>query len=223
MIHTCVVVTVLMFAPPPAERQPTAVLVDSLSGAQKEDRDSFLREQSETIRSDPVLRAALRRPGVAGLRALRGLPDPLAWLRENLQVDVPKDGGGAIRIWVRGGGADGAVLTNAVVDAYLEGIAAALRRRGENLLAELIKSRARCAEDLESHRRRLRQLPALNPVKPEDAKLQKLLELEKARWTEAIKGAEAGLQALEWQIQSVRAEGETPPRLKLKQRARISR
>jgi hypothetical protein len=52
----------------------------------------FKKTQLAKITSYYVLQAAVRNPAVAALPIFQNRPDPVTWLRENIEVDFPQDG-----------------------------------------------------------------------------------------------------------------------------------
>ena len=50
------------------------------------------KTQLALLKSNFVLTAAIRPPGIASLSVLAGEPDPVEWLQENLVVDFPQNG-----------------------------------------------------------------------------------------------------------------------------------
>jgi capsular exopolysaccharide synthesis family protein len=57
-----------------------------------QDFDILKKTQLAKLKSNYVLTAAVRNPGIASLSALAGEPDPVEWLQENLIVDFPQNG-----------------------------------------------------------------------------------------------------------------------------------
>jgi polysaccharide biosynthesis transport protein len=83
--------------------------------------DIFKNTQMQLLSSPMVLRAALKRPGVADLEIVKKQQNPLEWLGRNVQVKSPANTE-IIEVSVSGAGAtpkELATLVNAVVDAYM--------------------------------------------------------------------------------------------------------
>jgi len=81
---------------------------------------AYRAKQIEFLHSDLVLSDALKQPGMASLRSVRGKLDPLGWLRDNLQTDYINDSG-LLRVRLTNLNSKEAVnLVNAVIDAYFE-------------------------------------------------------------------------------------------------------
>src|SRR3954469_21424254 len=57
-----------------------------------QDFDILKKTQLAKLKSNYVLTAAVRNPGIASLSALAGESDPVEWLQENLTVDFPQNG-----------------------------------------------------------------------------------------------------------------------------------
>jgi hypothetical protein len=85
----------------------------------REAREPFERAQIILIKSRPILKLALDRPGIAELERIRKLPDPIGWLERSLRVEFAEDGK-TLRLALRGpDGPELAAIVNAVTDAYL--------------------------------------------------------------------------------------------------------
>lgn len=96
---------------------------------------SFVNMQRTILTSEPVLTAALERPGVRQVSTLAGKPDVLAALQKQLRVDVGKKDD---TLAVEFDGADrkeGELVVGAVVDAYLKQCA----NQGRQTAGELLK------------------------------------------------------------------------------------
>jgi hypothetical protein len=86
------------------------------------EREAFERAQIILIKSRPILKLALDRPGIAELERIRNTPDPIGWLERSLRVEFAPDGK-TLRLALRGpDGPDLAGIVNAVTDAYLHHI-----------------------------------------------------------------------------------------------------
>ena len=91
----------------------------SFSGQGDRDYDQYRKTQLQLIKSPFVLNAALRRPGIAGLAAVKEETDPLGWLANKIQVAAPAESE-VVQIRLRG--SDPREITqivNAVTQAYL--------------------------------------------------------------------------------------------------------
>jgi hypothetical protein len=82
----------------------------------------FSRTQAELLRSEVVLQAALRQPGVSGLAILAGRKDPAGWLAEQLEVRMAEGSELlTVRLWGDAKRAkDLQILLGAVQDAYVD-------------------------------------------------------------------------------------------------------
>ncbi|MBI3462709.1 MAG: AAA family ATPase [Planctomycetes bacterium] len=88
----------------------------------KGDFGTYQRTQAQLIKSRFVLNAALRKPGVAELNAVRQQADPVNWLAREIMVDFP-GGSEVMRIAMSGQEAtEVAALVNAVHETYLQEI-----------------------------------------------------------------------------------------------------
>jgi RNA polymerase sigma factor (sigma-70 family) len=122
------------------------------------DAAAFRRTQVVLIGSRLVLRAALRRPEVAGLAILKKKADPVGWLEKNLRA-VLIENTGVVRVSVaEGSAAERAALANAVADAYLEEVVYMEERHKHKRLTELDKLRNEHEEVLRDKRQRLLKL-----------------------------------------------------------------
>jgi hypothetical protein len=122
------------------------------------DEAAYRRTQLVLLKSRLVLRAAVRRPEVAGLAALKEKADPLAWLEENLRAAFIDDTG-VLRVSVaRGSPADRAALTNAVVRAYLEEVVGREKNDKAQRWEELAALQTRYEDQLQHKRQQLRKM-----------------------------------------------------------------
>ncbi len=122
------------------------------------DEAAYRRTQLVLLKSRLVLRAALQRPDVAGLAALKDKPDPLAWLEENLRAAFIDDTG-VLRVSVaRGSPADRAALTNAVVRAYLEEVVGREKNDKAQRWEMLESLRTRYEDQVQHKRQQLRKM-----------------------------------------------------------------
>ena len=158
----------------PAERPPAGrseAVFASLRVAKEEpyvifpgpasDYALFKATQIQLMKSRLVSVAALRKPGIAGLPALRRTAaghDEADWLAGQLRVDFPGDGE-IMRVGLAiGDAAAAAGLVNAVVGAYLEEAVDGERKRKERRLDELNNVYADKEEELRKDRNTARQL-----------------------------------------------------------------
>ena len=88
-------------------------------GRDNAEYEAFRKTQVQLIKSPLVLMAALRRPGVDGLTALKGEEDKVGWLMRNVQVSAPMESE-VIQIRLRGEDAEEVTqIVNAVTNSYL--------------------------------------------------------------------------------------------------------
>jgi capsular exopolysaccharide synthesis family protein len=95
-----------------------------------QDFDIFKKTQLAKLKSNYVLTAAVRDPGIASLSALADEPDHVEWLQDNLIVDFPQNGE-ILSISLSGDEPpeDLQRLVDAVAKAYREEVIAADRQR----------------------------------------------------------------------------------------------
>jgi hypothetical protein len=100
---------------------PAALLHVAQDRDGRDDYRAFRNTQAVLVTSRTVLKAALKKPGVADLALVKRQKDPVAWLQGSLVADFPRDAE-VLRITLRSPGdpAEAAVLVNAVTDSYLE-------------------------------------------------------------------------------------------------------
>jgi capsular exopolysaccharide synthesis family protein len=97
----------------------------------------FKGTQQQLLTSDVVLIAALRKPEVAGQPVVKQQDNPVSWLAKNLKVDLPLNTE-IMRVSLTDSSPDeAAVLVGAVVDAYMNEVVDADRRRQGGRLIEL--------------------------------------------------------------------------------------
>jgi capsular polysaccharide biosynthesis protein len=92
------------------------------NAAEKEDFDSFKEKQRVLLTSSPVLLAALRKPEAAELAKVQAETkrgDPDRWLSGILKVDFPLNAEVMKVSCTTDDPREAALLTNAVVDAYM--------------------------------------------------------------------------------------------------------
>jgi RNA polymerase sigma factor (sigma-70 family) len=149
-------------------REPR-LLPDAQRAEPAGDEAAYRRTQLALLRTRLVLQAALKRPEVARLEALKGKADPLGWLEKNLRA-MYVDNTGILRVSVaEGSRPDRAALTNAVVAAYLEEVAGREGNQKLDRLNMLRELHARYEENVRDKRQVLHKLteerggrPALN-------------------------------------------------------------
>lgn len=94
-------------------------LVFDTSRTSGPDFSLYKNTQSQLVKSDFVLNAALRDQAAAALPEIKEQEDPIRWLSEEIRVDFPGDGE-LMRVSMSGDSAHAvATLVNSVVDAYL--------------------------------------------------------------------------------------------------------
>jgi hypothetical protein len=103
------------------------------------------KSQIALLKSNFVLSAAIRPPGIASLSILAGEEDPVKWLQENLVVDYPQDGE-ILSISLTGGELpeDLVRLVDAVAKAYKDEVLNQMRMRrlaARDLLARNLEIR----------------------------------------------------------------------------------
>jgi capsular exopolysaccharide synthesis family protein len=68
------------------------VVLNDMSRSNPQTFESLRKTQMALLKSDFVLTAAIRKPGVSSLSILAGESDPVQWLQDNLQVLFPEEG-----------------------------------------------------------------------------------------------------------------------------------
>ena len=138
---------------------PAPQLLPEPGRAAPADADSPVDRNTQVflLRSRPVLAAALREKGVAGLRILKGKADPIGWLERNLGA-VFLDDSRLLRVSVAGGdAAEQAALANAVATAYLDMVFNEERTQKQERLRDLEKLLSRQEDTLNKQREELRR------------------------------------------------------------------
>jgi len=119
----------------------------------------FKATQAQLLRSPVVLTAALRKPGIAALSIYqREEADPIAWLRENLDVSFPGDSEIMQVSLTDPNTAEAVTVLRAVVDAYLSEIVETERNRRARELANLEEILAGKEREIRQKRTTLKQL-----------------------------------------------------------------
>jgi hypothetical protein len=105
--------------------------VKQLDTETEEEFDAYRKTQVQLIKSPFVLTAALRRPEISKLEAVRNKDDQVGWLQERIQVATPMDSE-VVQIRMRGADPhDVQQIVNAVAHAYLSEVVN--KDRGERL------------------------------------------------------------------------------------------
>lgn len=152
--------------------------VRKLDAEPEADYDAYRKTQVQLIKSPFVLAAALRRPGISKLEAVREKDDQVGWLQDRIRGAAPADSE-VVQIRMRGADPhEVQQLVNAVAHAYLSEVVNkdrddrlarhdVLERKYKELLTEL---RTRLAEeknldkanaDIEARRTEIQQLQAI--------------------------------------------------------------
>jgi hypothetical protein len=91
-------------------------------GGDQGEYDAYRNTQAVLIKSSNVLNAALRQPGIAGLRTLGEQPDPLGWLARAITVTIPAESE-VLQVRLRGDDAQEIQqIVNAVIRVYLDDV-----------------------------------------------------------------------------------------------------
>jgi capsular exopolysaccharide synthesis family protein len=92
--------------------------------------DTLKKTQLALLKSNFVLTAAIRNPGIASLSALAGRADPVVWLQDNLVVEFPQNGQ-ILSISLSGNelSEDLVALVDAVAKAYKDEVIGEQRQR----------------------------------------------------------------------------------------------
>jgi hypothetical protein len=124
----------------------------------KDELQTHVGAQVTLIKSQPVLRAALKDDKVRGLPVLKMQPDPVAWLQKHLTVRQVEEGP-LIRVSLAGAPAgESATIINAVTGAYFEVIVKAEYNRKLAFLCDLDKVYHAAQDKLREQREALRRL-----------------------------------------------------------------
>jgi capsular exopolysaccharide synthesis family protein len=144
-----------------------------------DDYNRYQKTQIALLTSRMVLSSALQKPDVGQLKTLRGLDDPVPWLRDHLDVSFTSDSE-ILYVGLKGDYPEElAKLVNAVTEAYMEEVVNfELSRRTEryDMLTELNK---RKLKNLKSQRERVRNLAeSLGSNNPQALVLMQQLKAE---------------------------------------------
>jgi hypothetical protein len=91
------------------------------------------RQEMAWIKSRRVLKSALNKEGIRDFAIVKKHPDPIEWLERELVVEFPNDGK-VMRVSLTGSNShELAVIVNAVLDAYDEGLAAKEKSEADRL------------------------------------------------------------------------------------------
>jgi hypothetical protein len=126
-----------------------------------DDYRSYLKTQEAWIRSSLVLNTALQRLEVARLPAIAERSDPVAWLRQNLEVAHLEDTE-LLRISLAVGSISSAqeqvTLINAVTDAYMEEVVNAEHKRRMSRFDKLRKLQEKYKDQMKVRRQELHRI-----------------------------------------------------------------
>jgi hypothetical protein len=162
-----------------ASYPPRLVFSTAVSAVDRRAFQLNLKAQEALIRSQPVLSAALRDPGVAQLSAIQDRTDPITWLEQNLEV-TNVGGSEILQISMAPGSgasaADQASIINAVVHAYIDKVVNVDARRRQQQLKELKESYQRLLEQRQETMRELSEAVG-SDERPSDMEKQALPRL----------------------------------------------
>src|SRR5262249_36732506 len=158
--------------------------------------------QLTLLKSRLVLKAALKQKDVAELALIKKLDDPVAWLEENLLVDVPHNGA-VIRVGLNGDQPkELTVLVNAVVEAYLKEIVNRIRNLTQDRIDQLKEIASKYEQEIERKKATMRQIMQRSVAVADpraDQIRQRLAE-------EAVANASRELQGLHSQLRTLKVE-----------------
>jgi hypothetical protein len=180
---------------------PPKTLDDSNRSFNEREFDILRRTQLELIKSDFVLQAALRGPGVAILPQLRSQRDPAQWLHDHLEVEFPNGSEVlAIRLpCTEAAGADACKIVNGVANAYLNEVVFANDQEQLVTRDALAKSTAQLSNQLNE---RLQMLSGQMKDADKDSAKVKMQQLELDTLTETWRKARAALNEADFEAES---------------------
>jgi capsular exopolysaccharide synthesis family protein len=121
------------------------------------DSVTYQKTQAAAVKGRFVLNAAMKKDDVKRLRLINQQPDPIAWLEEELKVDV-KENSEIVTVTLEGEDPDELViLLNALTQAYLQEVKNEERKLRSDRVAELDDILTKTKEKLRTKRETLRK------------------------------------------------------------------
>lgn len=168
---------------------PPCVLSENSKSPTREEFEVYRGSQARMVKSQFVLNAALRTPGIASSSLLRDAVDKIAFLEENLEVTFPATE--FLRISFKGVRTPESVqLVNAVVTEYLSEVANSEFNKRNRRISELEKAHQDLEEQIRTRKNTLKRLlknlqpadpPPLTEKQKMMAELHEALRKERAR------------------------------------------
>ncbi|MCX7702231.1 MAG: AAA family ATPase [Gemmataceae bacterium] len=170
---------------------------------------TFLRTQADAIRSENVLRAALRDSRIGNTETLRSREDPVRWLQENVLVEFSEHSE-LMKVSMTGERANEcAEIVNAINQAYIKEVVMIDQLKKKTILDTLDRSRQQMEEQvknlklkLELNRKKVLGPDETNKLQTPTLKSQ-LGSAEFSRWNEEYRRAEMNFRLAEHRLQLI--------------------
>lgn len=131
---------------------------------------TFLKTQADSIKSEYVLRAALRDSKIGNTATLADVDDKVRWLTENIQVEFSEHSEIMKVVLVGEYPQDSADIINAIDAAYMKEVVLVDQLKKKASLDTLEKSRQRLEEDLKNYKVKLEIKQKKNlPLQPSES------------------------------------------------------
>jgi capsular exopolysaccharide synthesis family protein len=179
---------------------------------------TFVRTQADAIRSENVLRAALRDSKIGNTNILRSVDDPVRWLEDNLLVEFSEHSE-LVKVSLTGEDPQElADIINAINAAYMKEVVLVDQLKKKSILDTIDRSRATMEERVKSLKIALdmkhkKDLPAAAPAigvgavgtQPEESLKIKVGTVEFAHMNEQLRNSEISYKLAEQHLQMLKA------------------
>jgi capsular polysaccharide biosynthesis protein len=141
--------------------EPTSSSVLTTNRSTNTDLDSFMVTQTQLLTSSDVVAMALKEPKVAALPRVRMSVDPESDLKKQLRVSIPPKSHVIVVSLSTESPTDGALIVNAVVDAYTELSASLVDSTTRKLIAQYKEAKQKFQGDVDRLRDEMTALTAI--------------------------------------------------------------
>ena len=150
------------------------------------ERGGYLYTQCEMIRSTPILRRVIELPEIQALPVFSQIPDPLLYLRENIEADVGRRDDIITTIVATPSAQESAVIVNNLIDTYIKYRAEQAEKLGSTVTQTLMKRYGEMRQELEQTRGAMNKLLQSDPNlklqgdRGENIQLQRMMAISAA-------------------------------------------
>jgi capsular exopolysaccharide synthesis family protein len=192
--------------------QNPRVIAESVGG-QAGNSGNYLLTQCELIRSSAILSAAVELPPLAYLKTLSGASNPVAVLRQALEVQAGKTD--VLTVTATSTSAeDAAVIANAVVEAYIDYQAKRQRSTAAEVLKILQKEKEKNETALTAISRKMLEFKRANGTLSFDTDKGNVVMQRLAQLSDTLTAAQIDALNKKVAVDAVEAMGDDPAKLK---------